>query len=256
MTAGIARDETVLHAPSEHNPPIDLCLEKFMGTWYVTHSTLPLWKSKKDVTITYTLKTSSSADGAVKFDDVVEYRSKSDAPSSTPSRVVGVDTLVTQSNVGTNAPPTSAASGSRPLGGSNANTSDASSSAVPATSPSADLPSTSAPNVTASPPKPAQTRYKWRGKGWLVIASSRWQLLGCSADPSPGSAGAWAVTYFEKTMFTPAGLDIYARTADGLPADVVAEIIAKAKGLGGEVAKLAEGFFEVERSGVAGKATV
>ena len=36
----------------------------------------------------------------------------------------------------------------------------------------------------------------------------------------------------------------------------MAEIIAKAKGLGGEVAKLAEGFFEVERSEVAGKATV
>ncbi len=89
-----------------------------------------------------------------------------------------------------------------------------------------------------------------------MIASSRWQLLGCSADPSPDSAGAWAVTYFEKTLFTRAGLDVYARTADGLPADVIAEIIAKAKGLGGDVAKLAEGFFEVERSGVAGKATV
>ena len=210
-------------------------------------------QSRKDVTITYTLKPSSSADEAVKFDDVVEYRSKSDAPSSTPSRVVGVDTLVTHSNASNNAPLSSAAPGSQPLGGSNAS---GASSATPATSPSADLPSASAQDSTASPSKAAQTRYKWRGKGWLMIASSRWQLLGCSADPSPGGAGAWAVTYFEKTLFTPAGLDIYARTADGLPADVVAEIIAKAKGLGGEVAKLAEGFFEVERSKVAGKATV
>ena len=191
------------------------------------------------------MKTPPSSDGAVKFDDVVEYRSKSDPPSSARSRVVGVDTLVTHSTSGTNAPPSSTAPGSRPPGGS-LSTSDATTSATPATPPS------SAPDTTKS----AQTRYKWRGKGWLVIASSRWQLLGCSADPSPGNAGAWAVTYFEKTLFTPAGLDIYARTADGLPADVVAEIIAKAKGLGGDVAKLAEGFFEVERSKAAGKATV
>lgn len=206
---------------------------------------LTIEQSRKDVTITYTLKTLPSADGAVKFDDVVEYRSKSDAPSSARSRVVGVDTLVTQSTSGFNAPLSSAAPGSQPPGGSN--TPDASTGATPATLPS------STPDTI---PNPAQTRYKWRGKGWLAIASSRWQLLGCSMDPSPGSAGAWAVTYFERTLFTPAGLDIYARTADGLPADVVAEIIMKTKGLGGDVAKLAEGFFEVERSGAAGKATV
>ncbi|KAI1796471.1 hypothetical protein LXA43DRAFT_621085 [Ganoderma leucocontextum] len=253
MTAETARGEIVLHPPDVHSPPIDLCLESFMGTWHVTHSTLPLWKSRKDVTITYTLKTPPSADGAVKFDDVVEYRSKSDPPSAARSRIVGVDTLITQSN--SNAPPSSSAAGSRPPSGGGLNTSDASSSAAPATSsPSSGPPSD--PDSAASTRKPAQTRYKWRGKGWLAVASSRWQLLGCSADASPGGTGAWAVTYFEKTLFTPAGLDIYARTADGLPADVVAEIIAKAQGLGGDVEKLAEGFFEVERSGVAGKGTV
>ncbi|EJF65138.1 hypothetical protein DICSQDRAFT_152415 [Dichomitus squalens LYAD-421 SS1] len=237
MTVESAAGEIVLHPPNAHNPPIELDLEKFMGKWYVIHSTLPLWKSRKDVTITYALKTSPSEE-TVKFDDIVEYRSKSDPPTSSRSRVVGIDTLI--SSPDTNAPPASSAARSGPLGGS-------------------DAPSTgSAPAdaAVATSNKSAQTRYKWRGKGWLVIASSRWQLLGCSADPSPENAAAWAVTYFEKTLFTPAGLDIYSRTAAGLPADVVAEIVEKAKGLGGDVAKLAEGFFEVERSGVDGKGTI
>ena len=105
---------------------------------------------------------------------------------------------------------------------------------------------------SASASKPAQTRYNWRGRGWLFWVTSRWQILGCSADPSPENAGAWAVTYFAKTLFTPEGLDLYCRSAEGLPADVVAEILGKAKGLGGNVARLAEQFFEVERSGIGG----
>ena len=50
-------------------------------------------QNKKDVTITYTLKTSTDAE-TVQFDDVVEYRSASAPASSAPSRVVGVDTLI------------------------------------------------------------------------------------------------------------------------------------------------------------------
>ncbi|KAI0702937.1 hypothetical protein C8T65DRAFT_655143 [Cerioporus squamosus] len=231
-----ATESIILYQPDSHNPPIDLDLEKFMGTWHVTHSTLPLWRSRKDVTITYALKTSPS-DESVKFDDIVEYRSKSNSPSSTRSRVVGIDTLM--------ASPVPNTPTGTPGSGSSTSTSDtpihtgaASNLAVPTqgTAPSSD--------------KPAPTRYKWRGKGWLMIASSRWQLLGCSRDPSAENPAAWAVTYFEKTLFTPAGLDIYSRTAQGLPDQVVQEIVAQATALGGDVAKLAEGFFEVERSGI------
>lgn len=74
----------------------------------------------------------------------------------------------------------------------------------------------------------------------MIISSSKWQILGSDAD--------WAVTYFEKTIFTPAGLDIYARDAGGLPEDLAKDIVAKTKQLGGEVGKLAESFFPVERS--------
>lgn len=52
-----------------------------------------------------------------------------------------------------------------------------------------------------------------------MIASSKWQLLGC--NPPGEDEEEWAVTFFEKTLFTPAGLDIYARTEKGLPEDLV-----------------------------------
>ncbi|KAI0356154.1 hypothetical protein OH77DRAFT_1423752 [Trametes cingulata] len=206
-------EDVILHSPDHSNPPIDLNLEKFMGTWHVIHSTLPLWTSKKDVTITYALKP-SSATGEVQFDDTVEYRAKSASSSSKRSRVTGVDTL--------------------------------------AVSPQSDVPLSTGEQreVASTASRPALTRYKWRGKGWLAVATSRWQVLGCSRDTSPENPNAWAVTYFERTLFTPQGLDIYSRTAEGLPDELVREIIAKAKALGGDVAKLAEAFFEVERSGV------
>ncbi|KAI0330143.1 hypothetical protein GY45DRAFT_1251435 [Cubamyces sp. BRFM 1775] len=200
-------EEVILHPPTAHNPPIEFDLDKFMGTWHVVFSTLSLWQSRKDVTITYTRKPRSNDGSSVQFDDVVEYRSKSGSASSKRSSIVGVDTLL---------PPHKP--NRRPEESQGA--------------------------------APAQTRYKWRGKGLLMIASSRWQVLGCSRDPSPDNTAAWAVTYFEKTLFTPPGLDIYARTAEGLPDGLVEEIIAKAKALGGDVGLLAKTFFEVERSGV------
>lgn len=64
-----------------------------------------------------------------------------------------------------------------------------------------------------------------------MIASSKWQLLGYGPPGAGESAQAedspeWAVTFFEKTLFTPAGLDIYARTEQGLPDDLVGCISA------------------------------
>lgn len=72
-----------------------------------------------------------------------------------------------------------------------------------------------------------------------MIASSAWQVL--------GYGDGWAVTYFAKTLFTPAGLDIYARTEEGLAPELLEEILNKTRALGGELGKLAEGFFEVKR---------
>ena len=92
-------------------------------------------------------------------------------------------------------------------------------------------------------------RFKWRGNGLLVIASSKWQVLGCNTSDAE-SSHPWAVTYFEQTLFTPAGLDVYARSAEGLPEPLLKEIFERIKGVGGDVAALSETFFEIERTKV------
>jgi len=92
-------------------------------------------------------------------------------------------------------------------------------------------------------------RFKWRGSGLLAVASSKWQVLGCNTSDAEGSQ-PWAVTFFEKTLFTPAGLDVYARSAEGLPESLLKEIFEGIKGVGGDVAALSETFFEVERTKV------
>lgn len=91
--------------------------------------------------------------------------------------------------------------------------------------------------------------FKWRGNGLLFIASSKWQVLGCNMSEGEDSHH-WAVTFFEKTLFTPAGLDIYARSAKGIPESLLKEILEKIKAVGGDVAALSEAFFEVEQTKV------
>ncbi len=47
--------------------------------------------------------------------------------------------------------------------------------------------------------------FNWRGKGWLSIARSKWQVR------HRDTAGQWAVIAYSKTIFTPAGVDIISR---------------------------------------------
>jgi hypothetical protein len=53
-----------------------------------------------------------------------------------------------------------------------------------------------------------------------MIASSAWEVLGWGkvplGDGEERGEEEWAVTYFQKTMFTPAGLDVYSRGKEGL----------------------------------------
>ena len=83
-----------------------------------------------------------------------------------------------------------------------------------------------------------------------MIATSRWQLLGFNVQPSPPGPEEepeWVVTYFASTLFTPAGLDVYARTARGVPDEMVEKLTEGIEGLGGEVAKLVKdgGMFRI-----------
>lgn len=142
----------VFRAPSACNVPPNPdftipSIDFLNGTWHVTHSTLPMWKSNRNVRITYT----PLPDAPEKLDDLVEYQS---LPEGSPSKSVhGID-------------------------------------------------------------KPNRTfpgSYDWRGKGWLKIASSHWEVLGYGEEE-----GGWAVTYFAKTLFTPAGVDVYSREKGGV----------------------------------------
>ncbi|KAK9242509.1 hypothetical protein V1506DRAFT_495357 [Lipomyces tetrasporus] len=189
------------------------------GTWHVTHSTLPMWKSYRNVHITYTPlpSTTNPTDGTtdvadIRLDDLVSYNSLN---SDKVKTVHGVDT----------------------------------------------------PGEGGA--------WDWRGKGWLVIASSHWEVLchgtekpdssiqaetraqeageGAVADvavpaATQGEGNQWVVTYFTKSLFTPAGIDIYSRCAEGLKDQTVKDILEMLNGLEApEMKKLAEEMFEVKR---------
>ncbi|KAI0754113.1 hypothetical protein C8Q80DRAFT_1136993 [Daedaleopsis nitida] len=195
--------------PEQPPPPPDW----LAGKWHVTHSTLPMWRSKRNVSITYTALP-NAGEAPPKIDDLVEYQAlESLSGRGKVKSVHGVDT---------------------PVAGANG------------------------------------WAWDWRGKGWLVVASSRWEVLGygdedeeevqvggdADSSPSPeGAAGApvpgpqrqWVVTYFAKTLFTPAGVDLYSRHPDGLRPETVDAVKKALAGLADEgMRKLAEGLFEIQ----------
>ncbi|KIX03840.1 uncharacterized protein Z518_07393 [Rhinocladiella mackenziei CBS 650.93] len=149
------------------------------GKWYVTHSTLPMWKSNRNVTITY-----KSLDNNVEvIDDLVEYQPLN---SNKTKRVKGIDT------------------------------------------PDAD--------TTAA--------YSWRGRRFLKIASSHWQILGYGDED-----GGWVVTYFQKTLFTPAGVDIYARRKGGLSDELLEQIKGEIRSIKDhKIQRLAELIFPIRHN--------
>ena len=86
--------------------------------------------------------------------------------------------------------------------------------------------------------------WDWRGKGLLMIASSHWEVLGWGEEG--GNGNKWLVTMFVKTLFTPAGIDVYSQDRAGLKAETV-EGIQKALGEieDADVKKLAPQVFEI-----------
>lgn len=173
------RQQSHLHASSKNFKLPDL--PWLCGTWHVTHSTLPMWKNKRNVRITYTRLPGN------KLDDLVTYQNKDDLKLQ---KVAGID----------------------------------------------------APKKDGS--------YVWRGKGMLKVASSKWEVLGWGGGGSPKngqpttngegaydepettsaivedetSGEQWVVTFFAKTLFTPAGIDIYSRKQNGLSAGTLEKL--------------------------------
>jgi hypothetical protein len=173
----------VFRAPSVSNaapnPDFKIPSIDFLnGTWYVTHSTLPMWKSNRNVRITYT----PLPNAPEKLDDLVQYQALTGEKLKS---VNGIDT------------PNQAFPGS----------------------------------------------YDWRGKRWLKIASSHWEVLGYGAEE-----GGWAVTYFAKTLFTPAGVDVYSKEKGGLSESLLQRIQDEMKTMGDDsFRKMLEGIFAIKQ---------
>ncbi|EMR67700.1 hypothetical protein UCREL1_5297 [Eutypa lata UCREL1] len=88
--------------------------------------------------------------------------------------------------------------------------------------------------------------WDWRGKGWLKIASSHWEVLGYGERPITAAAAAetggdddsndggverWVVTWFAPTLFTQEGLDIYSDRKEGLSKETLDAIMKGLKEL-------------------------
>nr|KIR87733.1 hypothetical protein I308_01760 [Cryptococcus tetragattii IND107] len=164
----------LLHHPGSTHPslsdgPDGFDRSWFMGKWDVVWSTLPMWKDKKDVTITYTPTSRRYETRIVEFEDLVEYRARSSTDGSKTY--------------------TSECQNKESSGRAN-------DIAVRGT----DILSPASNGAT----------FDWKGKGLLFFVHSHWEVLGYGKDVEQGLE--WAVTYFSKTLFTPAGIDIYIRT--------------------------------------------
>jgi hypothetical protein len=87
--------------------------------------------------------------------------------------------------------------------------------------------------------------WDWRGKGWLMIASSHWEILGWGEEE--GSGNKWVVTMFAKTLFTPAGIDVYSQARTGVKAETLTNIKeALAAVNDADVKKMASDLFEIK----------
>lgn len=76
--------------------------------------------------------------------------------------------------------------------------------------------------------------WNWRGRGWLKVASSHWEVLGWGEKGDE----RWVVTWFAPSLFTPAGLDIYCNKKEGISAELYKEVEAALESL--EAKELAE----------------
>ncbi|KAL1411531.1 hypothetical protein Q8F55_002492 [Vanrija albida] len=93
--------------------------------------------------------------------------------------------------------------------------------------------------------------FDWRGNGWLVLITSHWEVLGYGVETVDGAEVEWAVTSFSKTLFTPAGLDLYLRAKTDTPVSaevrkaVIERVVPHVREAGADVGRLGAQGFEV-----------
>lgn len=70
----------------------------------------------------------------------------------------------------------------------------------------------------------------------------KWEVLGYGETEMDGVKEKWAVTYFEATMFTPQGVDIYTDRKEGMGERLCGEILRRLGEVeGGGVGALCKG---------------
>ncbi|KAI9046609.1 hypothetical protein LZ554_009352 [Drepanopeziza brunnea f. sp. 'monogermtubi'] len=90
--------------------------------------------------------------------------------------------------------------------------------------------------------------WRWRGRGWLRVASSHWEILGWGESDVDGVQEKWVVTWFKASLFTPMGVDVYSDRKEGISEGLYGKIREALEGglAGTEVAELCKGMFAVE----------
>lgn len=78
--------------------------------------------------------------------------------------------------------------------------------------------------------------WDWRGSGLLFFVTSHWEILGWGERDLNDGTGAkerWVVTWFQKTVFSAEGVDVYSDRKEGASEGLKREIL-------GELGKMKE----------------
>lgn len=98
---------------------------------------------------------------------------------------------------------------------------------------------------TDSPSAGKLGEWTWRGNGWLKFVTSHWQILGFG---ELAECGQWAVVFAQKSLFTPAVINVYTRKKEGLEDEKLKELKRELKCLGDEKwGQLIEGMYNVRQ---------
>lgn len=93
------------------------------------------------------------------------------------------------------------------------------------------------------PGKPGE--WTWRGNGWLKFVTSHWQILGFG-ELKEGDQ--WTVVFAQKSIFSPAVINVYTRRKNGLEEGKLRELKRILREMGDEKwGNLAESMYDVKQ---------
>lgn len=219
------------HQQQQHSGPLPPSPTHLSSSpWTVSYSTLPMWRNKRNVKITYNPISGSpykhhhthqsketKEQEETHLSDLVTYQSLT---SNRIHSVRGIDKPTTPH--------------------------------LPKSRKPCPLLSVLTRHPEDPTPTPNAWTYTWRGSGYLKPFTSKWEILGYGSVSVERVKHDWLLTYFSETRLTPAGVDILFRRSSPsddesgmreLPEQLISEIRRKLqdseddilKKLGGEI---------------------